>query len=709
MSLPSLADYSEALQNPHLAFSDADLSGASVELTKMGLPRPISGNFATVFRVTTADRKSWAVKCFTRQVDDRLDRYRAVSAAVQSLNAPFLVGFEFVEAGIRVNGNRFPILKMEWVEAELLGTWVERSRYSPERLIAVAAAILAAAEALESAGIAHGDLQHGNVLIDSTDSVRLIDYDGMFVPALAGRSASESGHRNYQHPDRARLGFGSTIDRFSAHVISTSLLALAADPSLWDRFGDAQEHLLFKSDDFGRQHDSAVARALMTLPAPFEAERLEFLRTPIEQLRRPAPPGSRAVVRQLPPPVAQAHPHAATTGLPSWLGSVPPAIPASQTSHNAAAASAGTSSSWIATHLPPLPPQQFSGRPTRWPLIVAAVACAIAAASGLFVAIPVLAAAVWLAVFFQYRREPTVRERERLRNEFNAAEKSHRAASRVAITAEQALTKLVADYNVDRLRLQRELDEARAEASQQRKQIDQELQTTLSSIARRERESDNAAQGRRSAQLKRLQDDHVAQRLGRAQITAKDCGIPAESVRYLQSEGFRFASDLNGFTMRSSNYKSGRAYLRDRHGREHYVYSVGRVRAEKLERWRKALEATARSSAPKALTPQKESELRQEEANRQAGFAQERTTARAAAASRQQAPVPADATTERLQRQLAKLNNEYTRKQSAASSEFTNEQRRQAEAEKKLRLAERALAPFEHLSLRRYATSALRR
>ncbi|QLQ08322.1 MAG: hypothetical protein HZY76_21580 [Anaerolineae bacterium] len=52
---------------------------------------------------------------------------------------------------------------------------------------------------LQTHGIAHGDLQHGNVLV-AADELRLIDYDGMYVPPLSGRESHEIGHRNYQHP-----------------------------------------------------------------------------------------------------------------------------------------------------------------------------------------------------------------------------------------------------------------------------------------------------------------------------------------------------------------------------------------------------------------------------------------------------------------------------------------------------------------------------
>lgn len=37
---------------------------------------------------------------------------------------------------------------------------------------------------LHEKSIAHGDLQHGNILVDSNGNIYLIDYDSMFVPSL---------------------------------------------------------------------------------------------------------------------------------------------------------------------------------------------------------------------------------------------------------------------------------------------------------------------------------------------------------------------------------------------------------------------------------------------------------------------------------------------------------------------------------------------
>jgi hypothetical protein len=106
--------------------------------------------------------------------------------------------------------------------------------------------------ALEEAGIAHGDLQHGNALVaegeDEKPKLHLVDYDTTFVPALDGKKSPEVGHRNYQHPDRTEDDFGPHLDRFPGLAVYVALRALARRPGLWDRY-DTGENLLFRTAD----------------------------------------------------------------------------------------------------------------------------------------------------------------------------------------------------------------------------------------------------------------------------------------------------------------------------------------------------------------------------------------------------------------------------------------------------------------------------
>lgn len=263
MPRPSPQDYNEAIQAPGVCFADPVLRTGSPRLTPLGLPRPITGGFASVYQMVAGGR-DWAVRCFLSEVQDQQEHYAAVSAHLAAASLPYTVPFEFLPRGILVKGQWTPIVKMQWVQGMGLAEYVGAHLQQPAALRDLAARWMEMARTLERVGIAHGDLQHGNVLV-ANGALYLLDYDGMFVPALAGRGSVELGHRNYQHPQRTAKHFDATFDRFSAWVIYVALLALSHDPSLWRQTPHAgDECLLFRREDFERPHASATLRLLTT-------------------------------------------------------------------------------------------------------------------------------------------------------------------------------------------------------------------------------------------------------------------------------------------------------------------------------------------------------------------------------------------------------------------------------------------------------------
>ncbi len=245
---PTPQDYNEAVQCPALSFFDTELKAGVPELTPDGLPRPISGAFATVYRLSCHSRE-WAVRCFLHRVKDQSERYARVSEFISQDDLPYTVGFEYLTKGILVRGNWYPILKMEWVEGSSLIDFIENNLDNTVALANLAESFKQMCISLSEAGIAHGDLQHGNILMVG-DELRLVDYDGMFVPALAGYASSELGHRNYQHPGREANDFAHHLDRFANWSIYTSLKCLSLDPTLWRILGAGDECLLFRHLDY---------------------------------------------------------------------------------------------------------------------------------------------------------------------------------------------------------------------------------------------------------------------------------------------------------------------------------------------------------------------------------------------------------------------------------------------------------------------------
>ncbi len=278
MAWPRSADYFEAIQNPEYCFDDAELRRGQPTLDLLGMPRLCSGNFADVYQLSDSNQRPWAVKCFTREREVAVlqRRYQSISVHLEQAKLPCMVEFRFLEQGIRIRGSWYPIVKMRWVEGSTLETFVKAHLDRPKTIKALADLWVRLARTLRQADVTHADLQHGNVLLIAREqgekvSLRLVDYDGMFLPALAQSASGEEGHPNYQHPQRFREHvYSAEVDRFSHLVIFCALRCLAAaGRPLWDRFGD-DDRMLFGKKDFEAPGQSAVFQELWASSGPNE-------------------------------------------------------------------------------------------------------------------------------------------------------------------------------------------------------------------------------------------------------------------------------------------------------------------------------------------------------------------------------------------------------------------------------------------------------
>src|SRR4249920_3247309 len=137
MNWPTSQDYNEAIQNAATSMSDPDLKRGEVVVNAIGLPVPRSGNFADVYQFKDGAGKMWALKCFTRKVPGLRERYAKIDEHLAKARLPFAVGFKFMEEGISVKGQWFPLLKMEWVEGFTLNDFVAENLTKPHYLHAL--------------------------------------------------------------------------------------------------------------------------------------------------------------------------------------------------------------------------------------------------------------------------------------------------------------------------------------------------------------------------------------------------------------------------------------------------------------------------------------------------------------------------------------------------------------------------------------------
>ena len=336
---PDLTEYHEAVQHPPKAFADPGLKGVTLELDRFGMPKPATGGNAVVYKANERGgflifKKTWAIRCFLRPISDHAERYEAISKHLRKVRLPYDVNFQFLKQGIQIRSNWFPIVKMQWAKGDLLHSHIEKRLAYPAALAALRAKWAILVRHLEAAKVAHGDLQHGNIMVRG-GSIQLVDYDGMWVPALSGRDATEIGHRAYQHPERSGQDYGQEIDRFSALVIYLSLAALERDATLWERFHTG-DNLIFVREDFLQVGRSAIWQQLRRIGSREIEHLAAALAAMVQQhpmkvgnldsvLQNPANyPASSKVPASVPastPPqrVAPKPARAPTPAVPSWM------------------------------------------------------------------------------------------------------------------------------------------------------------------------------------------------------------------------------------------------------------------------------------------------------------------------------------------------------------------------------------------------------
>ncbi len=659
---PSGADYAEAIQNPQFCFNDPDLRDGRPALTNLRQPKPISGNFASVFSMTAPNGRRYAVKCFTRDVADQRTRYEAISRHLttiddRTLSQPWRMDFTYLPDGILIRGKRWPVLKMAWVDGTGLISWLETYRADRTAVGNLADRFAELVTDLEASRIGHGDLQHGNLLVAHDGTLRLVDYDGMYVPALSSARAAEEGHRHYQAPMRKNSGdFSETIDRFSAWVIYLSLTALAADPSLWDqlRATDA-EYLLTCDEDYITP--SASWRLSQLIAVGGETGRIA------EMVRELAGKTTQSMPELLPAlRTTQANPVNRASTAPAAV-------------HRPA---------WLDDHIertPPPAPTRFTDR--RVSDVIFAIAAVMTMALGVLgiVLAPLMAyigAAVVMAslVISDLGR--------RARPEWRTARDTHRSrAKQIAAFGDPAshLQHLERDHFKQDAQITQQLEgvaleqrETVTRRTHDLARVDRILAGQLSAISQRKQRLETDHSLRASSELQRIQAAHVQDRLRRHTIHQGIKGInglgPAAAAT-LSAHGVHTAADIEIVLVAgSSKYPTRMAYFVLPNGSRTRIDGIGEVRAKALLAWRDGLTREALRSAPSTLSAAQQSALRNALAADLARLDTERRTAEdAARVEKTNINVNAGQGATRL----ADRHRQLTAEQTAARAKFTSQ------------------------------------
>ena len=229
-----------------------------------GSPVMSSGNFAVVFKMQdTRDGSFHALKCFLKDQPGRAEAYRAIADELEQVVSPYLTRIQYLEGelfvGTSSGGAEYPVLVMDWVEGLTLDNYLRAHLSDPYALHLLAYQFGRLAAWLLTQPFAHGDLKPDNILVRPDGTLVLVDYDGMFVPAMQGQLAPEMGSPDFRHPDRTDADFSEHIDDFALASILLSLRAVAHSPDYLGRYG-AADRLLLSEADYRSPEQSAFLR-----------------------------------------------------------------------------------------------------------------------------------------------------------------------------------------------------------------------------------------------------------------------------------------------------------------------------------------------------------------------------------------------------------------------------------------------------------------
>ena len=267
MQYPLISEYVRAIQD---ASSNLDKLAHLVPVQDdHGEPYRSSGAFAVVFKMKDElTGKCYALKCFTEEQEGRAEAYRQIADELEFVDSSYITSVKYLEKEIFVDSSceedEFPVLLMDWIDGETMENYIAENYQDNYAMAMLCYRFCKMAAWLRSQPFAHGDIKPDNIMVRPDGSLTLVDYDGMFVPAMKGQKSPTIGTKDFSHPLRTVDDFDETIDDFALTSIALSLKAISMNSTLLDTYG-ASDRLLFSENDYRNPASSKVISALQDL------------------------------------------------------------------------------------------------------------------------------------------------------------------------------------------------------------------------------------------------------------------------------------------------------------------------------------------------------------------------------------------------------------------------------------------------------------
>ena len=271
MNYPLISEYVEAVKSAEDNLNE--LTYLRPVLDGGGNPVMSSGNFAVVFKMRSErDGSLYALKCFTKEQPGRDESYKLIADELECVQSTYLAKVRYIDKELFVDTQNsdeteYPVLLMDWVEGFTLDNYIRLNINDGYALDLLAYNFSRLAMWILPQPFAHGDLKPDNILVREDGSLTLVDYDGMYVPAMQGQRARELGSPDFRHPLRTGDDFNEHIDDFPAVSILLSLKLIAQNPDLLNIYG-ASDRLLFSESDYRDLSSCAFLKEVFPSQSP---------------------------------------------------------------------------------------------------------------------------------------------------------------------------------------------------------------------------------------------------------------------------------------------------------------------------------------------------------------------------------------------------------------------------------------------------------
>lgn len=168
--MPTLPSIRTSIENNQSLVIDSFARQGIFRRDKRGRLVAYTGGFSVVYPFEY-NNEVWAFRCWHADLGNLRGHFLTLSSALSKLNLPYFCSFTYVDEGIVVEGKKYPTTRMKWIDGKNLKEYICIHKNDKNKLKILANNFVKMITTLHKYHISHGDLQHGNILVDDNDNL----------------------------------------------------------------------------------------------------------------------------------------------------------------------------------------------------------------------------------------------------------------------------------------------------------------------------------------------------------------------------------------------------------------------------------------------------------------------------------------------------------------------------------------------------------